>query len=359
MPPTQVCIVARLMSRTADRALCAASIALLLVASVGCQQLDGRNRNRKGNRYFQGMHFAAAVGEYEKAIAEVPDPTIDYNLGLAYSKLFRPGYEGAVKLDRVGSIACQVIPNVKTIEKQVCVKPDNWDFPPCDEKNVCASSFKCEHVQLCTADNKQLADLAAQHFEKWLAAHPDDDDTRAMMTQVWIDSSQYQRAIDYWEGLLKKKPNDAKIMGSLAGINLKADDWRKSIEWYLKVAEVSTDPAAKAGAYQFVGNVAWAKLSSKTLSRADSIELADKGIGALQMAAQIQPDNPKPVGLQASIYNFRSQQHGASWAGAIDRASAQDLQHASGVLYKAMQAKGQAASGAATSTTPNPAKAGG
>ena len=359
MPPTQVCIVARLMSRTADRALCAASLALLLVASVGCTQLDGRSRNRKGNRFFHDMHFAAAAAEYERALVEVPDPTIDYNLGLAYSKLFRPGYDGAVILDRVGSVACTSIPNVKTIEKQVCVKPKNWDFTSCDEKNVCASSFTCQHVQLCTAENKQLADLAALAFQKWLTAHPDDDDTRALMTQVWIDSMQFQKALAYWEGLLKQKPNDPKIMGTLAGINLKADDWRKSIDWYLKVAQVATDPVAKAGAYQFIGNVAWAKLSSKTLSRADAMELADKGIGALQAAADLQPDNPKPVGLQASIFNFRSLQHGASWAGAIDRASAQDLQHASGVLYKKAKqaAEGQAAP--AAPTTPHPASTGG
>ena len=49
------------------------------------------------------------------------------------------------------------------------------------------------------------------------------------------------KALDYWEALDKAKPNDPEIMGSLAGINLKANDWRKSIEWYGKLAGVATE----------------------------------------------------------------------------------------------------------------------
>src|SRR6185503_17359258 len=146
---------------------------------------------------------------------------------------------------------------------QVCVKSGSTAFTPCDEKNVCASSFKCEKVDLCTISNATLADMAAQHFGAWLKAHADDTESRGLMTQVWIDSSQYQKAIDYWQKMLDAKPNDPEIMGVLAGVNLKANDWRKSIDWYLKVAAASKDPGAKVAAYQFIGNVAWSKLNSK------------------------------------------------------------------------------------------------
>jgi tetratricopeptide (TPR) repeat protein len=195
------------------------------------------------------------------------------------------------------------------------------------------------------------------------------------MTQVWIDSNQYKKAIEYWEALLKDKPNDSEIMGALAGINLKAGDWRKSIEYYTKVAEVSKEESAKVAAYQFIGNVAWSKLNSKTLTTADSVELADRGIGALQKAAEIQPKNPKLFGLMGSIFNFRSLAQGASWAAGLDRAAAQDLQIVSRVLSdEAKKAQGlpvtptpapaapapaaPAGSGAAP-TTPSPAKTGG
>jgi tetratricopeptide (TPR) repeat protein len=241
------------------------------------------------------------------------------------------------------------------------VKEGSTAFTPCDEKNVCASSFKCEKVDLCSISNATLADMAAQHFGAWLKSHADDAESRGLMTQVWIDSSQYQKAIDYWQKMLDAKPNDPTIMGVLAGVNLKANDWRKSIEWYTKVAEVSKDSTAKVAAYQFIGNVAWSKLNSKSLTVDDSVELADRGIGALQKAAEIEPKNPKLVGLQASIFNFRALAMGASWAAALDRATAQDRQRASRVLTEeAKKAQGQdvPAAPAQGSATP-PAKTGG
>lgn len=337
MTPRQLCIVPRLMSRTADRALKIVAIAVVfgtIASTAGCTELDGRNRVRQGNKAFREQRFIDAAGEYEKALKAVQSPIIHYNLGLAYSKIFKPGAKADEKivLGQKGELVCDTIPNVSYVTSQVCIKPGDRRFDPCDEKNVCASSFKCQKVELCQAENGPLADMSAENFGEWLKANPNDAQTRGIMTQVWLDSSQYKKAVDYWENMLAAKKDDPDIMGSLAGINLKAGDWRKSIEWYTKVAEVSKDDSAKVAAYQFIGNVAWAKLNSKALTAAESIELADKGLGALQAAAAIEPKNPKLVGLQASIYNFRAQAHGVSWAAALDRASAQDLQLTSRVL---------------------------
>jgi len=365
MPPTRLCIFARPM-RTADRAMLFVSVLLLVATATSCTSLDGRNRNRKGNHFFRATQFVDAAAEYQKALTEVDDPIIHYNLGLAYSKVFRVGAEGSVPLDVAGSFACKMIPNVNVAApKTVCVKPEDKHFKSCDEKDVCPSSFKCENTALCTIDNAQLADMAAQHFGKWLESHPDDAETRGLMTQVWIDSEQYPKALAYWKGMLDKKPNDPEIMGNLAGINLKAGDWRKSIAWYLKVADISKEASAKVAAYQFIGNVAWSKLNSKTLSAEDSVDLADMGIGALQMASEIAPKNPKLVGLRASIYNFRSLTQGASWAASLDRAAAQELQQRSRVLAKEAKKAQEESSGStapsdgATTSNPSPASTGG
>ena len=327
----------------------------IVAATFGCEQLDGRNRNRKGNRLFRETKFVDAVAEYEKALKEVNEPTIHYNIALAYSKIFKIGAEPdtQVVIDVKGSFACEQVPKVKYVTKQVCVKSGDKHFEACDAKNVCASSFKCQQTELCTVDNASIAEMAANHFSTWLKAHPKDEDTRALMTQVWIDSSQFKKAIDYWEELLKAKPADPMIMGSLAGINLKANDWRKSIEWYTKVAEVAKDETAKVAAYQFIGNVAWSKLNSKTLTVPESVELADRGIGALQKAAQMQPKNPKFFGLMASIFNFRALAQGGSWAAGVDRASAQDLQG----LARVLNAEAKKAQGLPTAPTPTPAPA--
>jgi tetratricopeptide (TPR) repeat protein len=325
------------MSRTSDRALRQLGFVTLVVAvlsTLGCEQLDGRNSNKKGNRYFREMKFVDAVAEYEKALKTVDEPTIHYNVALAYSKIFKPGMEADADLllGEKGTFVCDQIPQVKFVSKQVCVKEGDRRYDPCDDKNVCASSYTCKKTELCAISNNAIADMTAQHFGVWIKANPTDAETRGLMTQVWIDSSQYKKALDYWEALLADKPNDTEIMGSLAGINLKAGDWRKSIEWYTKVAEQSKDESAKVAAYGFIGNVAWSKLNSKTLTTAESVELADRGIGALQKAAELQPKNPKHFGLMGSIFNFRSLAQGVSWAAGLDRATAQDLQIVSRVI---------------------------
>ena len=179
------------MSRTADRAMrLAHTLALVLVvvaSATGCDSLDGRSRNKKGNRYFRETKFIDAAAEYEKALKTVDDPIIHYNLGLAYSKVFKPGLEKPVRLGVKGTFACDTIPKVEYAPAQVCVKEDDRRFDDCDEKNVCASSYECKKVDLCVMKNEGLAEAAATHFLSWLSANPDDEDTRKLMTQVWID----------------------------------------------------------------------------------------------------------------------------------------------------------------------------
>ncbi len=428
------------MSRFTERARIASSLSVVLVSCVvlcglcGCEQLDGRNRVRQGNRLFRETQFIDAAAEYQKALSKVDEPTIHYNLGLAYSKIFKPGFEGAVLLGTKDEFVCQALPGVKMIEAGACVKEGDRHYAECgatksgpiekqiaeleaqantatDDKKkdleaqikdkredlgryTCASSFHCVEGTFCSLTSPELAELAAQNFQAWIKAQPSDDEirkqtaeaeaelnaakksenkseianaqrtlddlstkdqTRKIMTQLWIESEQHKKALDYWGGLLAEKPNDPAIMGTLAGISLNAGDWRKSIEWYNKVADVTADPTSKVAAFQFIGNVAWAKLNSRTLVGAEAIELADRGIGALQRAAEVQPKNPRLVGLQASIFNFRSTAHGASWAAAVDRASAQDLLKLSGVLSaEAKKAQGQAPGAPAAPATPAP-----
>jgi len=399
MDSTHICIVARPMSRPTDRMRIATrflALGVALFALAGCEQLDGRTRVRKGNRAFKETRFIDAAAEYEKALTEVDDPLIHFNLGLAYSKVFKPGFTKPVRLGVQGTFACNSIPNTKTEAARVCIKEDDRRFDDCDDKNVCPSSYQCVQSNLCVIDGPQIADMAAQHFQVWIKAQPSDDELkkdlkeaqaeldeakagdnksrlseaekrvdelqakdeiRKQMTQVWMDSEQFPKALAYWTELLKEKPNDPEIMGNLAGINLKANEWRTSIEWYLKVADVTTDPASKVAAYQFIGNVAWSKLNSKSLNTDETIELADRGIGALQKGAAIQPKNPKLVGLQASLYNFRGLAQGASWAAALDRASAQDLQRFSRVLAdEAKKAQGAAPATPAPSMSGGPAE---
>src|SRR5712691_7438526 len=120
MPPTTLCIVARSMTclserervaRSDDRSggrsggkswgavllswVVGAAVGVGALGSVaGCDELDARNRIRQGNRLFRETRFVDAVAEYQYALLKVDHPIVHYNLGLAYSKVFKPGFQG-------------------------------------------------------------------------------------------------------------------------------------------------------------------------------------------------------------------------------------------------------------------------
>jgi tetratricopeptide (TPR) repeat protein len=304
-----------------------------VVAGPACKELDGRSTNRQGTRLYREMQFIDSAATFEHALTTVDHPIIHYNAALAYSKVAgAKSSDEIIRLGVQGDDVCTRIPGTKPESARVCVKDGERKYPDCDEKNVCPSSASCEQVTLCTLPTGAVAELATKHFQVWLDANPKDDETRKQMTQVWLNAELFDQAIKYWEGLLAQRPDDPEVMGNLAGINLKSGKWRTSIEWYTKVAETAKEPSSKVAAYQFIGNVAWSKLNSRTLGPVESVELADLGIGALQAAAEIEPKNPKLFGLQASLFNFRSLNQGASWAAAIDRASAEDLKRIARVI---------------------------
>ncbi len=342
-----------------------AVLAIVALSSMGCEEIDGRNRTRQGNRLFRETKFIDAVAEYEAALKTVDHPIVHYNAALAYSKVFKAGEVDDVRLGVKGSFVCNTVPNTKTTPAQVCVKPFDRRFDDCDEKNVCASSYKCEKVELCTLTQAAAADAAASHFEKWLEKNAKDDETRTLMTKIWLDSDQYQRATDYWMKLLTERPNDTRVMGILAGIRNKAGDWRSSIDWYRKVADQflaqrEAGEAAKAqegavSALTSIGNVAYHKLMSKSLTGPDHLELCDAGIGALTRAAELSPKLSRTFSLLTFLYNQRALVQGESIIGNIERATGQDLSNHSIVLAK--EAK-KAAEAAAAASGDKPAGAG-
>lgn len=423
------------MSRTSDGATRSSSFAPVLltviVALLGaCGDIDGRNGNRTGNRLFRDMQFVDAAAAYEQSLKKVEHPIIHYNLGLAYSKLYRPGMEKPILLGESTESLCSAIPNTKQVQARVCIKkPDAEDktgrrgYIECDDKSPCSSSFECKQATLCSSTSAELANLAATHLQLWIKSQPSDeqietemkkivaalaaeeerhnarlaeinkiepkdadalaaedmanknrteelsarrdelalkDEMRKLATTVWLDTNQYDKALKYWEGELQAKPNNAAIIGTIAGTHLRANDWRTSIQWYLKQAEAETDPAGKVAALNSIANLAWGKLNSRALSYDENVELADFAIGALQRATELaKPQGPKKLGdlyfLQASIYRFRAMTQGASLAYWIDRSNDQDLGKLARVLIQEAKQQSGTAPAPGASSTQSPA----
>ena len=58
-----------------------------------------------------------------------------------------------------------------------------------------------------------------------------------LLTTLWIDSAQFERALEYWGAELAKNPKDRDVLRQMAGINLAAGRHDQAIEWILKRVE--------------------------------------------------------------------------------------------------------------------------
>jgi tetratricopeptide (TPR) repeat protein len=257
-----------------------ALLALVVVMVGGCSKIDARRLEHDGSRLYKEGKFKAAAETYEASLAKEDLAITHHNLALTYVKLFKAGCNAAKDKDKDGTPSCP--------------------------------------------DNETYAAKATEHFATYLKTDPKDVKVRDMMSKVWLDNNQIEKALEFWESELKNDPKNADIMGKLAGINFKGRRWRESMDWYHRQAESSDSHAAKGAAYQSIGNVSWAILSNreKTLWE-DRIECADRGVTALSKAAELFPKKPEVQGLMSAIYNFRAIANGPIWAGAIDRATAQ------------------------------------
>lgn len=244
----------------------AAACALLL--STGCEELSARRQVQKANKLYAQGKFSKSVEEYEAALARADLPIGHHNAGLAYLKLFKAGIE--------------------------------------------------------TPENLGHAARATEHFQAYLEVFPDDSQVIGLMTQVWLDSGQYEKALAYWEQELAENPNSTEILSYLASINRQAGDWEQAVEWHYKQHEAETTPDGKAAALVDIAKLIWHRLQDKDgLTGLERIRVADVGIGALQQAAEMRPDDIDVHRYLASMFQLRAMGHGASWAQAVDRASSQ------------------------------------
>jgi tetratricopeptide (TPR) repeat protein len=256
--------------RLAARSVAASAVAAALLAGSGCEEIGARRTIQRANKLYGEGRFSQAVEEYETALKVAPHLAAGHhNAGLAYLKLFKPGDES----------------------------PKNLSY----------------------------ANAAAQHLTIYLQSNPGDVKIIDLLTRLWVDSGNYQKALSYWEGELQKDPRSREVILRLAAINNQAGRYDEAVRWHQRRAEFETDPGAKAKAYKDIGQLQWHQLMKPDAVDEKRLYLADVGIAALQKAAALEPGDADVQTLLASLYEHRSHAHGASWARIVEAAST--LQH--------------------------------
>jgi tetratricopeptide (TPR) repeat protein len=293
LPQTGLRIVARLMNRARRGFRRPGSFSWTVVGSVlvvaalgaGCDQISARRHIQAGTNLYEDEKYEDAAKEFEAGLQIDPDLDIgQYNLGLTYWKMFRPG-----------------------------------DAEPA---------------------NKAYADKAVEHFQRWLKDNPHDTETQELVSELWVNNEEFDKALSFWEHEHEARPQDTDPLNQLATINFKAGKFEQTVHWYGVLADAEPKVKDKVDAYIAIGRFAYVRLSDPKTVGEERIHVADLGAQGLQKAAEIDPKNIEAENLQGAIYNYRALAQGPYWAVAVDRAIA--LHHQSrGRVLRAEAKKAQ------------------
>lgn len=236
---------------------------------TGCEEISARRAVQEGNKSYERGAFEEAARLYEEALQKAPHlDTAHFNAALTYKKMFRPGAQDPANL--------------------------------------------------------ALAKKSADHFDAYLKVHPGERDIVTLMTRVWMDAGDYDGALGYWQREREKEPNNTEIIGILANINRQAGNHDKAMEWLLRQVELETDAAAKAGAYKHIGSLMVSRLRGRTheILGEERLKIADTGIGMLQKAAALTPDDADAQTALGFLYGERALAQSTTWAQIAEVAAA-------------------------------------
>lgn len=261
-----------------------AVLSVFALGLVGCDELSARRKIQDANKLYAEGRFGEAADVYEKALALESDIEIgQHNAALANFRAFSPG----------------------------------------DDSKA----------------NKMYASQAIAHFEKYLEYQPGDAEMTGFLTTIWLDSGQYELALNHWQGELSKDPKSRDVLREMARINLAAGRHTETVKWIEERADLEDSNEAKVKAYLDIAKIQWSRLRKPDLVDHDRLQAADIGIGALQKATALDDDNAMVQSYLGSLYELRKLAHTNGWARAVDGAS----ERAHKLKWTAIKKKAEAA----------------
>ena len=262
---------------------------LLLLPSLGCQEIRARQYIKDGNDLYRQGEFRQAVAKYRQAQAIRPDlPQVYLHVAYADLSLFVPG-----------------------------------DSSP---------------------QNQAVAKEAIDSFNQYLGLRPDDEKTRQLMIQTLIDSGRYDDALAFFQAKLDQNPRDLEAIKALGVISSKAGRFEDGLKWYERRGEVTpTDPEA----FYAIGTLCWERLYQRADKvGADRIAVADRGLAALRKAMELKPKYTEAITYVNLLYRERALGQPS------EEERAKDLEQARTYLVQAMELRGLPVPSSAPASAP-------
>jgi tetratricopeptide (TPR) repeat protein len=229
-----------------------AALLPLALAFVGCDLVKAKAAFKDGNRLYKEENYRAAIEEYEKAVQLKPDfAEAHFYLASSEQSLYRPGKESDENKARLQKA-------IEHYEKSLEVNK--------------ASTENLKQVRLNT-----LGALTAIYSEPPM--------------------SNYEKALNYAEQLVKDNPNDVKNLYAMANLYEKFNRVAEAEQTYLRVVEQNLKDAKACGAlaafynkalWDEQGNV-WVEGQSPGARHAKF----DQAIATLDKCADIDPSDPE------------------------------------------------------------------
>lgn len=174
--------------------------------------------------------------------------------------------------------------------------------------------------------DKAAAD-AVHSFEQFLRLKPEDERGRQYLIQTFVDTSQYDAAVKYFQPQVQK--NDPEAFNTLGLIASKTGNFQAARDWYQK--RVDADPK-NPDAKLSLGVLIWDFLHNHKEVAGDSRkQLADDGIKILAQAIEQAPNAPNAYTYTNLLYRERAE------ADLTDDEKRPDLEKANEFFKKAMQ----------------------
>jgi tetratricopeptide (TPR) repeat protein len=217
-------------------------VALALVCASACDAFKARMLMKEGNEFYRGERYEEAVGKYQQIVAMEPDDwEANYLIAVSYLAMYHPG---------------------STHPKDVAAA---------DQASKALKKL-LELVEQGKAPNQEAADKIHGFY-------------LSILTQA----NRTDEALAYLEDLHKKKPDDANLMGELATMYAKNNDFPNALRYYKARAEKMPD---NKEAWYTIGVACWDRsYHGGMLVSAEEREAdVEEGLQAMDKALALDPN---------------------------------------------------------------------